>query len=154
MESTIIRPAKNAGYANILSVATFLVGAVVLGLLAWTYVNDTLAESWTLSLAIGLGAIAVSLSIRYRHLFVQQPELRIDEKGITSQNASVWRDKSVKWGDVKAMSLDENVVQIQYQKPESHDKVRLPEGSTQNHDQIDCALSEVASLFNIAYNRN
>jgi hypothetical protein len=154
MESTIIRSAKNAGYANILSVATFLVSAVVLGLLAWTYVNNTLAESWIFSLAIGLGAIAVGLSIRYKHLFVQQPELRIDKDGITSQNTSVWGDKSVKWGDVEAMSLNENAIQIQYQKSGSHDKMHLPEGSTQKHSQIDRALSEAASLFDITYNRN
>ncbi|PEN07973.1 hypothetical protein CRI93_05885 [Longimonas halophila] len=154
MESTIIRPAKNAGYANILSVATFLVGTVVLGLLACTYVNNTLAESWIFSLAIGLGAVAVSLSIRYRHLFVEQPELRIDKDGITSQNTSVWGDKSVKWDDVKAMSLGENAIRIQYQKSGSHDKVHLPEESTQKHSQIDHALSEAASLFDIAYNRN
>lgn len=154
MESTLIRPAKNTRHANILSIATFLVGAVVLGLLAWTYVNNTLAENWTLSLAIGLGAIAVGLSIRYRHLFVQQPELRIDEDGITSQNTSVWGDKSVKWDDVKAISLDDNAIRIQYQKSESHDKVHLPERSAQKHDQIDRALSEAASLFDITYNRN
>lgn len=154
MEATIIRSDTKPSYANILSTATFLVGVVLLGFLAWTYVNGSLSENWIPSLVIGLGAIATSLSIRYRHLFVQQPELRIDETGIRSQNTSIWGDKLIKWTDVKAISLTKNAIQIQYRQSGLRDEVHLPKNGTQEHDQISRALSEAATSFNIMYNQN
>ena len=153
MEETIIRPDTKSSYTNILSIATFLVGAVLLGFLAWDYMNGTLPENWVYSFVIGMGAIAASFSIRYRHLFVQQPELRIDGTGITSKNTSIWGGKSIEWTDVKAISLTKNKIQVQYRQSGSNDDVHLPTIGSQERDQIDRTLNEAAASFDIVYNQ-
>ena len=153
MEPITIRLDYKTRYMKLLSLVLFFLGALVIGLHAYDYVNSELSDHWFSSVFTAFCAIIAGIFIRKGYSLVQQPELLIDKEGIKSQKTSIW-DKSVNWKDLKAVSLDKKHIHIQYRQSGAHDKIHLPIYTTSQHSQIKQKLNEAASKFDLEFRQN
>ncbi|MEL7834670.1 hypothetical protein [Fodinibius sp. Rm-B-1B1-1] len=138
---------------KLLSLILFFLGALVIGLHAYDYVNSGLSDHWLSSVFTGICAIIAGVFIRKGYSLVQQPELLIDKNGIKTQKTSIW-DKSVKWRELRAISLDKKHIHIQYRQSGVHDKIHLPIYSKSQHSQIEQKLKDAASKFDLEFRQD
>ncbi len=153
MEPITIRLDYRTRYMKILSMALIFLGILLIVLHVYEFASNELSNRWLYSLLIASFAIIGGIFIRKGYFLGQQPELVIDKEGIKSQKTSIW-DKSVKWTDLKTISLDKNNIHIQYRESGSHDKIHLPVYTESQHKQIEQKLKEAASEFNLEYKKN
>jgi|GEM_PF-4053223 len=153
MEPITIRLDNRTRYMKLFSLVLFFLGALVIGLHAYDYVNSELSDHWFSSIFTAICAIVAGIFIRKGYSLVQQPELLISKEGIKSQKTSIW-DKSVKWGELKAVSLDKKYIHIQYRESGAHGKIYLPIYTKSQHSQIEQKLKEAASKFDLEFRQN
>lgn len=153
MEPITIRLDYRTRYMKLLSLVLFFLGTLIIGLHVYDYVNNELSDHWFSSIITAICAIVGGIFIRKGYSLVRQPELVINREGIKSQKTSIW-DKSVKWNDLKTISLDTKNIHIQYRQSGAHDKIHLPVYTESQHKQIEQKLKEAASEFNLEFNRN
>ncbi|MDR8392013.1 hypothetical protein NC796_12725 [Aliifodinibius sp. S!AR15-10] len=137
---------------KLISLIIIFLGALVIGLHAYDYVNSDLSDHWFSSVIIAIFAIIAGFFIRKGYSLNPQPELSIDTEGIKLQKTSMW-DKSVKWTALKAVSLDKNNIHIQYHETGAHDKIQLPVYTESQCSQIEQQLKEAASEFDLEFRK-
>ena len=150
MESITIRLHNRTRYMRILSVVLIFLGALVIGLHTYDYLSNELSAHWLSSVFMASCAITAGIFIITGYSLGQQPELIIGLEGIRSQKTAIW-DKSVKWNDLKTISLHKSNIHIQYRQSGAHDKIHLPVYTRSQHNQIKQKLKEAASKFDLEF---
>lgn len=152
MEPICIRLDYKTPYMKILSVVIIMLGLLLIGLHTYSFINGVVSDRWLFGLFISICAIISGIFILNGYSLFQQPELLIDEEGIESRKTSIW-DKSVKWNDLKTLSINKKNIHVQYRQSGAHDKIHLPFYTKSQHNQIEIKLAEAASRFDIEFKK-